>query len=1206
MNIPQSILEQAQDNDIVLYLKGSQLAYVSEEGGFPEDLKGLIRQHKDSIVAHLLQLQAQERQQNDASLITVVDKDQLLPLSFAQQGLWFVDKLEGGSSQYNIPAAFRVSGHLNLASMRMALDSLVERHEVLRTIFVEQDGEVYQRIRPVDELDLPVIDLGSYDDEKQQEMVKQLVDEEMNKRFDLSADLMLRVKVLKLSSVKHVMLFTMHHIVSDGWSQAILVREFVSLYDSYCRHQPNPLSPLEVQYGDYAHWQRSYYSDEILSEQFAFWQQRLAGAPKRHSLPLDFARRPQQRFVGQTHNWMVDLDLLNRVKVMAKDHDATLFMVLYTVYSVVIGRWSQSRDVVIGSPIAGRTHPQVAPLIGYFINSIVYRSQWSEEQSFTSLLSENRGYTLAAYDHQNIPLESLVDKLKISRELSHSPLFQLMFTMQNNEKSDLQLPGLTIDVLGGENAIIKYDMEMEATEQDNGIQFHWNYSTCLFDESSVKTMAASFNMVLEQIAENPELLVEQIKLLPQTAPRLALLPASETVHSLFEQMAVKRGDDIAITSQLTQISYRKLNARANQLARHLLTKGMSTGQTVLVCLSNTDSCYVALLAVLKAGGQYCYYEPSHCEEFLADAQNRIVISESTLCDKMPDTAIMADDEALLSTYADDNITPEQVMVNGNTGAIGDSLRGNQRITHTTVCNQIARQQQQMALSEQSSIMILPDSGYFAATEWLGALVSGAKLVLVENHEQTASVLTAQKVTHITLTPTLLKELLCREGYQLEHIAVAGASSCQNLLWQWAEYYRVTSVLNISVSCYICYEEVKAGMEFNLGKMSQHCGAKILHQGMQQTPAGVIGDLYLDNIIISDGKSGYYSGLKVRQLADQSIQIISDETQGLGRDQQLVELIIGSQPLVSQVAISDAMVFVCLSPECRDTQLALDELQQHLKQVLPLYMLPEHYMAVAQMPLSATAQIDRNLLSLQTSHWQTVLKVCPEVTCLSTDPQSPDIREEVPFALTEEASKALSVLADQHGISLPMALSAVFTIALSVHNDLGLVASTVIGLTTTDAVNRSSVAFTISQLDETSSTADLIRKMVGSLREALRYRFVNQQWLTENYNRLHHARVSNLFDYQLCFGGEVGTGNCAVALQIDGISSTKVDGQWYFDRNRFRNTEIIRLTSSLNLFLPWIEQQQALTPAAIKQRLKEEIRSKVQSAKRKFKPGFNKK
>ncbi|MBD1581823.1 condensation domain-containing protein [Pseudoalteromonas sp. S16_S37] len=1195
MSVSLEIYEQARNNNIVLYLKGDQLAYVSEEGGFPAQLKEQIREHKDSIISFLKQLREKEQAKADPMLITPVDNKTLLPLSYAQQGLWFVDKLEGGSSQYNIPAAFRLRGALNIDAIHRALDALVERHEVLRSIFVVDNGEPFQRVMPSERVAFPVIDLADMEAGEQQVEVDKLVAQEMAKTFDLSTDLMLRAKLLRLSADEHIMMFTMHHIVSDGWSQAVLVREFIHFYDCFCKGIASTLAPLEIQYGDYASWQRKFYDEQALDQQFAYWKERLDGAPKRHSLPLDYARLPQQKFAGRTYTWMIDDRLRTKIKSMAKQRGSTLFMVLYSVYSIVIGRWSQTRDVVIGSPIAGRTHPQVAPLIGYFINSIVYRSQWDKDTSFAQLLEQNRVNTLVAYDNQNIPLETLVDKLKVSRELSHSPIFQLMFTLQNNETSELDLPGLQVEALGGDNDIIKYDMEMEAAELDSGIQFLWNYSTYLFNEQTVKSMAESFNVILEQIADNPDIAIEKLKL--QRSTKYVELPELEAqpIHLQFEQMVQQQPSAVAIESAHECLTYAQLNGQANQFARYLQAQGFCAKDTLYIDLPHTQSRYVAMLAALKLGASYS------CDVLAASSEQWRVMEAGSHTSSPKEMVMMYE---LFEHYDQSNLYDVFVSV------FNDALQyGKHRLSHLAVYRQIKSQLATQSIDKDAQVLLSPDSCYVSASDWLGALLVGAKLHLAPNNEGLALAIASGAITHATISAAQLASIPWQTDYQVQQLCITQADTNMQLLWQWASAYEVRSILNVGPYSYLSQAKVSNEQTFNLGLMSDYQPLVVLHEGKQVAPVGARGRLHIQG----DTPDVHIdTGLTARALPDGTLELLASPALNVSSQQLQVEQFIARQQFVEQVAVTDDNVSIRYSRDCEDVNAALATLVHIMKHSLPAYMVPEHLLPVPQLPLLPSGAIDRLMVRQQVAFWKSHIKAFAQLPVNNLSTKSLTARDKMAFALDEQAQQALVCLADRLSIDLSRALCVALTIAQSIHDESKIVSHALSGVTVAHLVEPVRSVINLNQLDEDLPMAELLAQLSAQLELTLSCGAVDKDWVTAQYNDYHNSKRDSLYSLEVNFTKPSNVSQpetqkqdvnvAGVLLQISTIDLHRVKGEWYVDTDLYSSSTISALTSGLNAVLPWLTGQELHTLVEVKQQLKEQVRNRMRSAKRKFKPG----
>ncbi|NLR24435.1 non-ribosomal peptide synthetase, partial [Pseudoalteromonas maricaloris] len=438
--------------------------------------------------------------------LTAVSREQALPLSFAQQRLWLLDKIDGGSVHYNMPAALRLTGSLNSQALQQAFSTIVGRHESLRTCFVVgDDGEPVQVINTPETFEVPLTDLSVLPETVQQTQIDEAVAKEAAAAFELSRDLMLRARLLKVAEQEHILLVTMHHIASDGWSMGILVNEFSSLYTAYAKGQENPLAPLAIQYGDYAYWQRNWLQGAVLDEQLGYWEKQLAGLPVVHALPLDHARPAVQSFAGAFHITHINKSTYKALTGLCQAQGATLFMGLHAAFSVLLSRYSNEQDIVIGTPVANREQVEVAGLIGFFVNTLVLRSDLSGKPSFQALLEQSKNMLLDGYAHQQVPFEQIVERLQPERSLSHSPLFQVMLALQNNDDGQLSLPDLNLSIVEareGESA--KYDLTLNVVESEDGLGLGWGYNTDLFERDTIARMAEHFEVLLSALVQAPE------------------------------------------------------------------------------------------------------------------------------------------------------------------------------------------------------------------------------------------------------------------------------------------------------------------------------------------------------------------------------------------------------------------------------------------------------------------------------------------------------------------------------------------------------------------------------------------------------------------------------------------------------------------------------------------------------------------------------
>ena len=423
------------------------------------------------------------------------------PLSFAQQRLWLIDQVQPGSAAYNMPLALRLDGRLDVGALERALGEIVRRHQALRTVFAESDGRAVQVIAPFG-FRLPVDDLSPLPAHEREAAVRRAANDEAARPFDLAAGPLFRAALLRLGDDEHVLLLTLHHIVTDAWSTGVLFRELGALYGAFRDGGESPLPELAVQYADYAVWQRERLQGQALERELAYWRERLAGAPALLELPADHPRPAAQTHRGGRVAIELSAQLAERLREAGRRHDATLYMVLLGAFQVLLGKYAGTDDVVVGSPVAGRTRREVEELIGYFINTLVLRTDLSGDPTFGQLLGRVREATLGAYDHQQVPFEKLVDELAPERSLSHAPLFQVMFSLQNAERT-AGLPGLRIGQLKPELETTKFDLTLALVEGAGGVGGTLVYSTDLFEPATAERMAAHLVRVLEQVVRDP-------------------------------------------------------------------------------------------------------------------------------------------------------------------------------------------------------------------------------------------------------------------------------------------------------------------------------------------------------------------------------------------------------------------------------------------------------------------------------------------------------------------------------------------------------------------------------------------------------------------------------------------------------------------------------------------------------------------------------
>ncbi|HST59365.1 MAG TPA: amino acid adenylation domain-containing protein, partial [Longimicrobium sp.] len=576
-----------------------------------------------------------------------VERTGALPLSFAQERLWFLDRLEPGSTAYNIPLAWRLDGALDEAALERALGEIVRRHEALRTVFREGDGGAAQVVEPFTGFALPVDDLSALPPAEREAAVERRTAEDAARPFDLGTGPLFRAALLRLGAQEHALLVCIHHIVSDAWSFGVLMRELSALYAAFARGDESPLAPLPVQYADFAAWQRHVLGGEALEGELAWWRERLAGAPALLELPADRPRPAVQSHRGATERVQLPVELLTSLQALGRGEGATLFMVLLSAFQVLLGKYSGSEDVVVGSPIAGRGRREVEELIGFFLNTLALRTELGGDPSFRQVLERVRETTLGAFEHQGVPFERLVEELQPERSLSHSPLFQVMFVLQETDQPFGGLAGLKVRGAGAETATSKFDLTLALATHSGGISAGLEYSTDLFDRATIVRMLAHFQRLLEQVAAHADVPLSRLALIGDEERRRVVREWNATeaeqtvvpVHALFEAQADRTPDAVAVTHGEVSLTYRDLDARANRLARHLAALGVGVDGRVGLSLERGPEMMVAVLGILKAGAAYVPLDPAYPAERLAymleNSAARVLITQQGLAETLP-------------------------------------------------------------------------------------------------------------------------------------------------------------------------------------------------------------------------------------------------------------------------------------------------------------------------------------------------------------------------------------------------------------------------------------------------------------------------------------------------------------------------------------------------------------------------------------------
>ncbi|MDZ7967789.1 MAG: amino acid adenylation domain-containing protein [Nostoc sp. DedSLP03] len=852
----------------------------------------------------------QQLQQQDltASAILPKARDAELPLSYAQQRLWFLDKLNPNSAFYNLLLALRLAGTLNRTALEQSLQEIIYRHEALRTNFITVDGEPVQVIREeagsrgqgaggkrlslsqltsipwtvsiVDLKHLSTLVLSEAEVSEKEIALQRLAQQQAQQPFNLADELLIRTTLVTLSETEHALLVFIHHIVFDGWSMGVFVQELAALYNAYSQGKPSPLTPLPIQYADFAIWQRDWLQGNVLQSQLSYWQQQLANAPALLSLPTDRPRPAVQTFAGTYQKFALSVELTDRLVKLSQEQGCTLFMTLLAAYDTLLYRYTGQSDILVGSPIANRDRSEIEGLIGFFVNTLVMRTNLAGNPSFSELLLRVREVALGAYSHQNLPFEMLVEALQPERDLGHTPLFQVVFNLQNAPVQEVKLAGLTVSSLPVESTTTKIDLGLSMENTTQGLMGMWEYNTDLFNASTIERMTGHFVTLLEGIVANPQQQISQLPLLTKSEQQQLLVdwnntqadyPQDKCIHQLFEQQVERTPDAVAVVFENQQLTYHQLNCRANQLAHYLHSLGVKPDTLVGICVERSIDMVVGLLGILKAGGAYVpldsEYPPERLSFMLEDAQVSVLLTQQRLIDKLPQhqaNQVFLDE--IWSEIAQNNQSnpttgvkafhlANVIYTSGSTGRPKGVM-----VEHKGLCNLAQAQKTTFGLTCSSRVLQFASFSFDASiSEILMALFSGATLYLGSKDsllpgEPLIKQLRNYSITHITLPPSALAVMPVEELPTLQTIIVAGEASSAELIKQWSvgrNFFNAYGPTEASVCATIakCTPEDE---KISIGQAIANTQLYILDEYLQPVPIGVPGELHIGGVGLARG------------------------------------------------------------------------------------------------------------------------------------------------------------------------------------------------------------------------------------------------------------------------------------------------------------------------------------------------------------------
>ncbi|KOP26733.1 amino acid adenylation protein [Hapalosiphon sp. MRB220] len=838
----------------------------------------------------------------DVPLVTLAQVEKSTdyhPLSFSQQGLWFIHQLAPETPAYNIPIIINLTGQIKIAALQKTINKIIKRHEALRTKFVLVDGEPVQVINPTVSFNLPMEDLRKLSEANTAVTVERLTKELAQHQFDLSCQPLLHGSLLRLTDHKYKLLITFHHIVADGWSIGVFIRELTALYEAFANGKPSPLPELPIQYVDFAYWQRKNLHPERIQNLLTYWKQQLGGKLPVLDLPCDHPRRrggpyrktsPVQNFNGAKAQLSLSKTLTEALKQLSYQQNVTLFMTLLAAFKTLLYRYTGQTDILVGSPVANRNSVEVESLIGLFVNVLVLRTDLSEQPSFRELLARVKSVALEAYVHQDLPFDKLVEELQPERDLSYNPLFQVMFVLQNIPLPIPQQSDLSLTFYEGDNGCAKFDLTLFMEDREQGLVATLEYNADLFNADTIDRMLGHFSTLLESILANPNQCITDLLLLTDREKQHLLFefnntkteyPADQCLHQLFEAQVDRKPDAIAVVFGNEQLTYRQLNQQVNQLAHYLQKLGVQPEIPVGICIERSITMLIGLLGILKAGGAYVPLDPTYPQERLAfmlkDVQASILITQKHLVENLPkhtDEVVCLDqDWQAIEQESQENpvssLIPENlayiIYTSGSTGKPKGTLIHHRGLVNYLVwCSQAYKVQQGEGAPVHSSM-----SFDMTITGLFSPLLVGNKVELLPENQgiETLAKALQNKLNYslVKITPAQLLLL----SQQLSPIAAKGKTNAfiiggENLLTDsiafWRDFAPDTILVNeygpteTVVGC--CIYQVPQS-EINsasvpIGQPIANTQLYVLNQYYQPVPMGVPGELYIGGVGVARG------------------------------------------------------------------------------------------------------------------------------------------------------------------------------------------------------------------------------------------------------------------------------------------------------------------------------------------------------------------
>ncbi|HEY9641774.1 MAG TPA: amino acid adenylation domain-containing protein, partial [Coleofasciculaceae cyanobacterium] len=941
------------------------------------------------------------------------------PASFAQQRLWFLHQLAPENPFYNVTAAIHLTGKLQIAQLEQTFNAIVQRHEALRTTFTRIDGELMQVISPHLHMPLPVITLHVAPDQRD-EVARQQAIAAFQQSFNLTDGPLMRVTLLQFNETEHVLLLNLHHIVSDGWSIGVLIQELGALYTAWVTNTPSPLAELPIQYADFAHWQREYLQGEILESQLAYWQQQLMDLPTL-TLPTDLPRPPVQSYRGASQHLILTPALTAALEALSQQTGATMFMTLLAAFQTLLYRYTGQEDIAVGSPIANRHRSELEGLIGFFVNSLVLRTNLAGNPPFRTLLRQVQATTLAAYAHQDVPFEKLVEALQPTRDFSRNPLFQVVFAFQNAPIAPLQLPGLTLSPLDFDSGTTRFDLECHCFKALDTLHCTVIYSTDLFEPATIARMLQQFQVLLEGIVAHPDQPIAHLPLLTPAEIHQHLISGNDTaldyaktcIHHHVEAQAAQTPDAIAVVFANQSLTYRELNQRANQLAHHLQQLSVCPETVVGLCVDRSPELIIGVLGIWKAGAAYLPLDPDYPNDrlnfMLKDAQVDLVVTQQVYGDQFRSDQfsdrfqIVCLDQDWLDQDGADLYKPSNpirhstanhlayvIYTSGSTGKPKGVL-----VEHRGLSNLIAAQRQVFHLQPTHRILQFASLNFDAFIFELGmALANGAALYMASKETLLPGAtllrfLQDNAITHVTLPPAVLALLPSDPLPALQTIIAAGEACSSPVVDRWAKDHQFFNAYGpTEATIWSTVAQLQPGDPPTIGRPIANTQIYLLDAHLQPVPVGVTGEIYIGGIGIARGYLNrtdltaarftvnpyhpaaplYKTGDLARHRADGSLDYLGRVDRQIKLNGYRIEL--GEIETILHQHSAIQMAVVTLQEDSvrakrlvaylllkHEQSVTADDLQQFLRSQLPHHLIPATFVQLETLPLTSNGKID---------------------------------------------------------------------------------------------------------------------------------------------------------------------------------------------------------------------------------------------------------